>query len=125
MFDWVLYRPPKILKFSLEIFNFFDRETNKYVWNKIEEATFADNDLLCFSIFIFKKKSWLYWKKQPFRKKCCSWELDCSNVDDAGNLEDSPRIVLIDEECGKLIVVNDVRELTRSINQKMNSDISQ
>ena len=34
-------------------------------------------------------------------------ELDCIDIDDIGNLEDSPKLVLIDEECGNLIVVND------------------
>ena len=34
-------------------------------------------------------------------------ELGCINRDDIGNLEDSPRLLLIDEECGNLIVVND------------------
>ena len=34
-------------------------------------------------------------------------ELDCIDIDDIGNLEDSPKLVFIDEECGNLIVVND------------------
>ena len=40
-------------------------------------------------------------------------ELDCIDIDDFGNLEDSPKLVFIDEECGNLIVVNDGGELTR------------
>ena len=32
--------------------------------------------------------------------------------------ENSPRLVLVDEECGNLIVVNGGGELTRNINQK-------
>ena len=39
-------------------------------------------------------------------------ELDCINRDDIGNLEDSPRLLFIDEECGNLIVVNDGGERT-------------
>ena len=34
-------------------------------------------------------------------------ELDCIDIDDIGNLEDSPRLAFINEECGNLIVVND------------------
>ena len=36
-------------------------------------------------------------------------------MDDTGNLEDSARLVFIDEECRNLIVVNDGVELTRKI----------
>ena len=39
-------------------------------------------------------------------------------MDDIGNLEDSPRLVFIDEECGNLIVVNDGGERTETITQK-------
>ena len=39
-------------------------------------------------------------------------------MDDIGNLEDSPRLVFIDEECGNLIVVNDGGELTKTITKK-------
>ena len=44
---------------------------------------------------------------------------------DIGNVEDSPRLVFIDEECGNLIVVNDGGKLTGNINQKKKSDVSQ
>ena len=45
---------------------------------------------------------------QPFRKNVIvEEELDCIDIDDIGNLEDSPRLVFIDEECGNLLVVND------------------
>ena len=50
-------------------------------------------------------------------------ELDC--IDDIGNLEDSPRLMFINKECGNLIVVNDRGELTKNINQKKNSDVLQ
>ena len=43
------------------------------------------------------------------------------NIDDIRNLDQSPRLVFIDEKCGNLIVVNDGGEL---INQK-NSDVLQ
>ena len=39
-------------------------------------------------------------------------ELDCIDIDDIGNLEDSPRLVFINEEFRNLIVVNDGGELT-------------
>ena len=39
-------------------------------------------------------------------------------MDDIGNLEDSPRLVIIDEECGNPILVNDDGELTKNISQK-------
>ena len=42
-----------------------------------------------------------------------------------GNLEDSPRLVFIDEECENLIVVNDGGEITRNINQKKKSEVFQ
>ena len=34
-------------------------------------------------------------------------ELDCIDVNDTGNFEDSPRLVFIDEECENLTVVTD------------------
>ena len=45
-------------------------------------------------------------------------ELNCIDIDDIGNLEDSPRLVFIDEECGNLVVVNDGGGLTENISQK-------
>ena len=52
-------------------------------------------------------------------------QLDCIDVNDIGNLEDLPRLVFIDEECGNLIVVNDGAELTKNINQRKKSDVLQ
>ena len=51
-------------------------------------------------------------------------ELDCIDIDDNGNLEDSPRLAFISEECGNLTVVNDGRKLTENISQK-NVDVLQ
>ena len=45
-------------------------------------------------------------------------------IDDIGNLEDSPRLVFTDEECGNLMAVNDSGELTENISQKK-SDVLQ
>ena len=44
-------------------------------------------------------------------------ELEYIDIGDIGNIEDSPRLVFIDEECGNLIVVH--------INQKKKSDVLQ
>ena len=52
-------------------------------------------------------------------------QLDFIDIEDIGNLEDSPGLVFIDEECGNLIVVNDGAELTRNINQMKKSDVLQ
>ena len=71
-----------------------------------------------FSSIIFKNIT-VSLKKQLFRKKfIVEEELDCIDIDDTGNLEDSPRLVLINEECGNLIVVNDGGEPTENISQK-------
>ena len=51
-------------------------------------------------------------------------ELDCTDIDDIENLEDSPTLVFINKECGNLIVVNDDGEFTRNISQKK-SDVLQ
>ena len=47
------------------------------------------------------------------------------DINEIGNLEDSPRFVFIDEECENLTVVNDGGEHTRNINQKKKSGVSQ
>ena len=47
------------------------------------------------------------------------------DIDDIGNLEDSPRLVFIDKECEIIVVVNDGGELTRNIDQKKKSDVLQ
>ena len=60
-----------------------------------------------------------------YKKRVVQEELDCTDIDDIGNLENSPRLVFIDEESGDLIVVNDGGELTRNINQMKKSDVLQ
>ena len=52
-------------------------------------------------------------------------EVACIDIDDIGNLEDSPRLVLINEKCGNFMVANDGGELTRNINQKAKSGVLQ
>ena len=72
-----------------------------------------------FSSIIFKNIT-VSLKKATLQKKnvIVEEELDCIDIDDIGNLEDSPRLVFINEECGNLIVVNDGGELTENISQK-------
>ena len=81
----------------------------------------------CFIFLVlFSKNSQFHCRRQPFRKGCVvEDELDGIDLDDIGNLEDSPRLVFIDEEYGNLIVVNDGRGLNRNINQKKKSDVLQ
>ena len=44
--------------------------------------------------------------------------LDGIDRDDIGNLEDSPRLVFIDEECENLMVVNDGGKLTKILTKR-------
>ena len=75
-----------------------------------------------FSI-IFKKIT-VSLEKQTFRKNVIlEEELDCNFIDDTGTLEDSPRLMFSDEECGNLLVVNDSGELSANITQKKKSDV--
>ena len=48
--------------------------------------------------------------------------LDDIDIDDIGSLEDSRWLVFIDEECENLIVVVDVGELPRNVNQRQIQD---
>ena len=74
----------------------------------------------------FSKTLRFHWKRQPFRKSCCSWEgLDGIDIYNIGNLEYSRRLVFINEECENLIVVNDGGELTKNINQNKKSEVLQ
>ena len=74
--------------------------------------------MIYFSSIIFKNIS-VSLTKQLFRKNVIvQEELDCNDIDDIGNLEDSPRLVIINEECGNPILVNDDGELTKNISQK-------
>ena len=90
-------------------YNFFDgaKETNIYE-NKIEEITFADIDLFYFFSFIFKKKLLFHRRRKPSEKVVIvEEELPGIDIDDIGNLEDSPQLLFIDEERVNPIVAND------------------
>ena len=64
------------------------------------ETKFADTNLLYFFSIIFKKIT-VSLEKQTFRKNVILEEkLDCNFIDDTGTLEDSPRLMFSDEECG-------------------------
>ena len=89
------------------------------------QSTFADSDFFYFSRINFKNIT-VSLKKVTLQENNVvdEEELDCTDRDDLGNLEDSPRLVFIHEECGNLIVVNDGGELTENVYQK-NSDVLQ
>ena len=79
----------------------------------IKSRRLRSQNLTCFAFLVL-----ISLKKQLFKNVIVEEELDCIDIDDIGNLEDSPRLVFINEECGNLIVVNDDGELTRNISQK-------
>ena len=65
----------------------------------------ARNDLFYFSGFIVKK-SRFHLKRQPLEKVVINQEeADGIHIYDIRNLEDSPRLLSIHEECENLIVV--------------------
>ena len=81
--------------------------------------------LTCFIFVVLFSKYYGFVKKATLQKKFIfEKELDRIDRDDIGNLEDSPRLLFIDEECGNLIVVNDGEERTGNISQKK-SDVLQ
>ena len=57
--------------------------------------------------FFFQTKITVSFKKTTLQKNVVivEEELDGTDIDQAGNLEDSPRFAFIDEECENLIVV--------------------
>ena len=68
----------------------------------IKSRRLRSQNLTCFAFLVL-----ISLKKQLFKNVIVEEELDCIDIDDIGNLEDSPRLVFINEECGNLIVVND------------------
>ena len=79
-----------------------------------------------FSSFIFKKIiDFIEEDNHSEKIIIVEKELNRVDIDDIGNSEDLPRFVFIDEEYRNLRVVNDGWDLTRKINQKKNSDVSQ
>ena len=52
-------------------------------------------------------------------------ELDCVDMDGIGNVENLPRLVLIDKECENCNVVADGGKLTRNINKQKETVVLQ
>ena len=106
----------------------FSTGIKKQISMKKKSRKLRSQILTCY-IFqvLFSKKSWFYWKKTTLQENIAVFEegLDCIDIDDVGNLENSSRFVFINEECGNLIVVNDGEELTRNINQKTKPNVLQ
>ena len=79
-----------------------------------------------FLVFFFQKTGAFIEEDNPSEKNVIvEEELDGIDIDEIRNLEDSPRLVFIDEECENLVVVNDGGELTRNFNQKKKSEVLQ
>ena len=107
-------------------YNVFD-SANVTNWYEIKSRRLHSEILTCFIFVVsFSEKNHGFIQEgNPSEKFCYSCgKLDGIDIDDIGNLEDSPRFVLIDEECENLIAVNDGGELTRSKNQKKKSGVS-
>ena len=84
--------------------------------------------LFSFSSFTLQKKkknNTASLKKTTPQKKVVIAEVKLDGIDtnDTGNLKGLLRLTFINEECENLKVFNDRSELTRSINQKMKSDV--
>ena len=77
--------------------------------------------MISYVLVLFSKKIILSLKRRkPFRKNVILEE----ELDGIGNLEDLPRLVFIDRECGDLKVSVDGGNLTRNINERK-SDVLQ
>ena len=73
-------------------------------------------------LVLFSKNSRFHWRRSPSEKNVIVKEgLDGRHIDDIGNLEDSPRLVFIDEEYENLIAVNDGGEPVLEILTKRRS----
>ena len=94
---------------------------------KLDRRRLRSQILTCFIFyFYFQKKSRFHLRRQAFRNTLIAEEeLNGTGIDEIGNLEDLPRFVLVNEECRNLEVVHDCGELTKNINQKKKSDVSQ
>ena len=72
-----------------------------------------------FSSFIFKENRVFNEEDNPSQKVVLvEEELDDTDIDGIQNLEDLPRLVFVDEECGNLKIVDHGGELTRNIDQR-------
>ena len=80
---------------------------------------------IIFQFYLKKNDGFIYKSNSSEKNVLVEEKLDCIDIDDIRNIEDSPRLVFIDEKCGNILVVNDGVEQTRNINQKKDSDILQ
>ena len=92
---------------------------------EINSRRLCSQILTCYIFLaLFSKKSQFH--RNPSEKSVIvEEELDYIDIDDIGNVEDSPRLVLMDEESRNLIAINDGGELTRNGNQKKKPDVLQ
>ena len=90
------------------------------------ETTLADTDFSNFSSLIFKVNH-LFIEKTTLHISFVKTdeELDGIDIDNIRKSEDLPRLVFINEECGKSKLVVDGGELTRNTNKKKKPDVSQ
>ena len=109
---------------NYSVYNLFNIAKETSIWNKTEEATFADIDFFYISSFIFIGNHALIQEDNPSEKIIIvEEELDGNDRDDIGNLEDLLRLVLINEECWNPKVVVDGGELAKNVNQKKKPDV--
>ena len=86
---------------------------------EIKSQRVCSQILTCYIFLVLFSKISRFVKKKNSSEKNTIFEEELDiDTDDIGNLENSPRLVFINEECGNLIVVNDGRELTENISQK-------
>ena len=84
----------------------------------MEETAFADNDYV---LFIFSKKNHVFIEEEdnPSEKVVIvEEEMTGINVDGSENLEDLPKLLFTDEECGILKFVAAGGKLARNINKR-------
>ena len=88
----------------------------KFIEKHLYQSLFFNNSSLRPSFFT--EHFWTTDSDSSEKNVIVEQEIDCIDTDDIENLEDSPRLEFIDEECENLIVVNDGGELTENISQK-------
>ena len=94
--------------------------------NIINETTFADIHFLVCFLFHFQRKSPFNYKNKFFPSEKVALvekELNGTDRDSSGNLGNSLRLDLINEECFNPNAVVAGEELSRSINQKKKPDV--
>ena len=108
-------------------YNFFGRAKEANIYEIKLRRLSSQIFKIFFSSFIFKENHGFIEDSNLLEKVLVEKELDgrTVDIDDIRNFEDLPRLVLLDEECGNLKVVNDSGELSRNINQKNKSDVLQ